>query len=230
MKPTSFFCAYRQNKFVHMNKYSGALIVFLLSLTLLPACTLATVRSLEEDEVAKEGFNPDKYVDSIWESQIIPTIQDNAVEITTLLAEIDANEASATEKYGHRSGTGAYSFMISGEARVLSVNLESRIGLMSIDFAPYDGQPDANMAIGPVIRNRNDSVRDAVGFIQFNNFVNQTEFASVGSALKDRILKDVLNSLDFETLEGNSIRFYGTFTLDDRSNIEIVPVILEVQD
>jgi predicted lipoprotein len=212
-----------------MNKYLGLFTVLMLGL-LLPACTLATVRSLDEDEAAKEGFNPERYIDEIWESQLIPTVQENAVEITALLGEIDANEASATEKYGHRSGTSAYSFMTYGEAQVLTVNLESRIGLMEIDFAPYDGQPDANMAIGPVIRNRNDSVRDAVGFIQFNNFVNQTEFASVGSALKDRILRDVINPIDFTELAGKTISFYGAFTLDDRSNLEIVPVILEVQD
>jgi predicted lipoprotein len=229
MKQHSFFCASHQNKSVATNKNAGILFLLLLALSLLPACTLATVRSLDEDEAAKEGFNPERYVDEIWNSQLVPTIQENAVEITALLTEIDADETAATEKYGHRSGTGSFSFMVSGEANVLSVNLESRIGLMAIDFAPYDGQPDANMAIGPVIRNRNDAVRDAVGFIQFNNFVNQTEFASVGSALKDRILTEVINPLDVETLQGKTIHFYGAFTLDNRSNIEIVPVILEVQ-
>ena len=203
--------------------------MLIIAMVLLPACTLATVRSLDEDEAAKEGFNPERYVDDIWTSQLIPTIQENAVEITELLAEIDANEDAAIERYGNRSGTGAFSFIVSGEAQVLTVNLESRIGMMAIDFAPYDGQPDANMAIGPVIRNRNDAVRDAVGFIQFNDFVNQTEFAGVGSAIKDRILAEVINPIDFTTLEGKTFNFYGAFTLDDLSNIEIVPVILEVQ-
>lgn len=192
------------------------------------SCTLATIRSIEEDAAATEGFNPERYVNEIWESELLPTVQEKAVEVTALLAELNADQDAATETYGSRSGTGAYSFLIYGDGRVLEVDRESRIGLMSIDFAPYDGQADANMAIGPVIRNRNDAVRDAVGFIQYNNFVNQTEFASVGSAIKDRILRDVINPIDLETIAGKDIHFYGAFTLDDLSSLEIVPVILEV--
>ncbi|MBZ0304406.1 MAG: DUF2291 domain-containing protein [Anaerolineae bacterium] len=205
---------------------------FLLMLVaLLPlgtACTLATVRSLEEDAAATAGFIPEDYVDGIWDSQLIPTVREKAVEVTELLAALNTNESGATEIYGKRSGTGAYSFLIYGDATVLEVNLESRIGLMSLDFAPYDGEADANMAIGPVIRNRNEAVRDAVGFIQFNDFVNQTEFAGVGSAIKDRILRDVIGAIDLETIAGKTLHFYGAFTLDDLSNIEIVPIILEV--
>jgi predicted lipoprotein len=192
------------------------------------ACTLATVRTIEEDRIAKEGFNAERYVNEIWDSQLMPEFQENAVEVTDILAQIDADEDAAIQAYGNRSGTGAYSFLIYGDAQVLEVDLESRIGLMSLDFAPYDSEPDANMAIGPVIRNRNNAVRDAVGFIQFNDFVNQTEFAGVGSAIKDRILRDVISALDLDSIEGKTIHFYGAFTLDDRSDIEIVPVTLEV--
>ena len=213
-----------------MNKNSVLPVILLLVFALLSACTVATVRSLEEDEEAKEGFNAERYIEGIWDSQLMPTIQEKAVEVNDLLGQIDADQAAATEAHGSRAGTGAFSFLIYGDAKVLAVNRESRIGLMSIDFAPYDGEPDANMAIGPVIRNRNDAVRDAVGFIQFNEFVNQTEFASVGSAIKERILRDVINPVNFEGIEGRSISFYGAFTLDNRSNIEIVPIILEVQN
>jgi predicted lipoprotein len=214
---------------VNAKKFAFLLILVAL-LPIETACTLATVRSLEEDEAATAGFNPEDYVDNLWESQLLPYVRDNSVQVTELLAEIARNESRATEKYGKRSRTGAYSFLIYGDAQVLGVDLDSRIGLMSIDFAPYDGDADANMAIGPVIRNRNESVHDAVGFIQFNDFVNQTEFAGVGSAIKDRILRDVISTLDLETAVGTSLHFYGAFTLDDLSNIEIVPIILEAAD
>jgi predicted lipoprotein len=213
-----------------MRKSHSFLILIGILLLTTTSCVLATVRSLEEDEAANQGFNPAAYVDGIWDDQLLPTVRENAVEVTVLLAELDADQAAATRNYGHRSGTGAYSFLIFGNAKVLLVDLSSRIGLMSLDFPPYDGEPDANMAIGPVIRNRNDAVRDAVGFIQFNDFVNQTEFAGVGSAIKDRILRDVISNLDLESIEGKTIHFYGAFTLDDLANIEIVPVILEVTD
>ena len=214
------------NRTLHVNIYSvGLAITFAFVLS---ACTLATVRSIDEDEEAKAGFDPVVYVDGLWEEQLVATITENAIDINELLTQIDANEAAATEEYGARSGTGAFSFMVKGEAQVLEVNLESRIGLMALDFAPYDGTADANMAIGPVIRNRNNSVRDAVGFIQFNDFVNQTEFAGVSTAIKDRILQTVIEPLDLESLPGKTVSFYGAFTLDNRDDIEIVPISVEV--
>ncbi|HEX2908561.1 MAG TPA: DUF2291 domain-containing protein [Phototrophicaceae bacterium] len=211
-----------------MRKNVFLLLLFITVLATTTACTLATVRTLEEDKAAKEGFNPENYVSGIWDSKLLPLFQEKAVAVTTLLADLKKDEAVATKTYGSRSGTGSYSFMIYGDAKVLTVNHESRIGLMSLDFLPEDGAPDANMAIGPVIRNRNEAVRDAVGFIQFNDFVNQTEFASVGSAIKDRILSEVIAPLDLDNLAGKTVHFYGAFTLDDLSNIEIVPVVLEV--
>lgn len=206
------------------------LFLILISALLLTtvSCQLATVRSIEEDEAATAGFDPEYYVDSIWDSKLLPTVREKAVDVTFLLPELNAHEAATTNTYGNRSGTGAYSFLIYGDAHVLKVDRESRIGLMSLDFPPYDGESDANMAIGPVIRNRNNAVLDAVGFIKFNDFVNQTEFAGVGSAIKDRILRDVINLIDLENIEGKDLHFYGAFTWDNPENVEIVPVILEV--
>jgi len=218
------FFNYNLNKISMLNIYSVMLIL------LVSGCTFATVRSLEDDEEAKAGFNPEAYVDGIWEDQLVANIVENAININDLLTEIDADEDAAIERYGARSGTGAFSFMVKGEAEVLEVNLESRIGLMALDFMPVDGEVDAMMAIGPVIRNRNNSVRDAVGFIQFNDFVNQTEFAGVSTAIKDRILVDVIAPLDLDTLQGRTITFYGAFTLDNRDEIEIVPIRIEVSE
>lgn len=218
------FFTHTLNKIIILNIYS-VMIVLVAS-----GCTFATVRSLEDDEEAKAGFDPNAYVDGIWEDQLIATITENAIEINDLLSEIDADEDAAIERHGARSGTGAYSFMVHGEAEVLEVNLESRIGLMTLDFAPTDGEADATMAIGPVIRNRNNSVRDAVGFIQFNDFVNQTEFAGVSSAIKDRILAEVIEPLALDSLQGKTISFYGAFTFDNRDDIEIVPIQVEVSE
>lgn len=223
----SIFFAKSQNKKTTLNIYSWLLILSLLVLVSL-SCTIATIRSIEEDEEAKKGFVATEYIDGIWDEQFIPTIRENAVEFTALLALLDANETATIETHGSRSGTGAYSFMTYGEAQVLETQTESRIGFMTLDFAPYDGQPDASMAIGPVIRGRDTSLRDSVGFIQFNDFTNQTEFAQITDAMKDRILATVLSELDLETIQGKTINFYGTFMLSNRDDLEIVPISIEV--
>ncbi|MEQ8676864.1 MAG: DUF2291 domain-containing protein [Aggregatilineales bacterium] len=200
--------------------------LLILSMTLLSGCSLATIRTIDEDRLAKEGFSAANYVSGIWESDFIPTLQDNAVEITQLLSELDANENAATEQYGNRTSTGAYSFMVSGEAQVLLINRESRVGLAELDLAPYDGTADIYLAIGPVLRG--NALRDAVGFIAFNDFTNQVEFAQVSDALKDRVDSDVLGQTDIDDLVGDTIQFLGAFSLDDRAEIVIMPVRLEV--
>ena len=205
------------------------LLLMLLAMALL-SCKIATIRSIDEDKAAKAGFNPKTYVDSIWGSELIPAFREQAVEITDLLGQIDANQNKAIQDHGHRSGTGAYSFMTFGEAKVLAYAVDLRVGTLSLDFAPFDGTADAVMLVGPLIPRRNDAVRDAVGFIKFNDFVNQTEFAEVSNALKDHVLSNVVVAIDPATITGKIISFYGAFTLVDANEIEIVPVTIEIQE
>lgn len=214
-----------------LHKFQTPPIVLVIVLLLAtPACKIATIRTLEEDRQAKAGFNPANYVESIWDSQLIPTFEAEAIEFTELLGQIKANQNKAIQDHGNRSGTGAYSFMTFGEAKVLAYAVDLRVGTLSLDFAPFDGTADAVMLVGPLIPRNNYAVRDAVAFIRFNDFVNQTEFAEVSNALKARVLSDVVTVIDTQSIAGKTINFYGAFTLVDANEIEIVPVTLEIQD
>lgn len=202
--------------------------ILLLLILLLNACTLATVRTIEEDRIAKEGFNPARYVSDIWESEFLPTLEENAIEITDLLSEIETDEDVTIEAYGNRTSTGPFSFMVRGEAEVLAINRESRVGLGELDLPPYDGEADVYLAIGPVLRG--NALRDSVGFIKFNDFTNQVEFAQISDALKERIDADVLGEINIDELAGETINFLGSLTYDDPEEIVIMPVRLEVTE
>ncbi len=220
-------------------------VSIVLAITL-SGCVLATVRTIKEDEAAKQGFNADAYVSSIWDSQVLPTYEEQAQDLTTLLALIDSNEASAITQYGHRSGTGAYSFMVKGEAQVVTFDTTSRSGLFLLDLIPPGGAPDgtvdASMAVGPLIKiSQRAAVRDAVGFIEYGKFVNQQEFADVANAMGDRITlmiatalgvdnADAIRDIPPASIEGKRISFIGAFSLEDRANIIIVPTELQVLD
>lgn len=203
-------------------------VAFVIGILLLSACSLATVRTIDEDRIAKEGFNAVNYVATIWDSEYIPTLEDNAVEIVQLLSEIDRNEDRATAQHGNRTSNGPFSFMVRGEVRVLAINRESRVGLAELDLPPFDGQADIFLAVGPVLRG--NALRDAVGFIAFNDFTNQVEFAQVSDALKERVDRDVLGQITVDDLVGETVTFLGAFTLDDRDEIVIMPVRLEVAE
>lgn len=189
-------------------------------------CTFATVVSLEENEQARGGFDAVGYVDGIWSGQVIPTATEQAVPLTELLPQIEANQNAAIEAHGRRSGTGNYSFLTVVTATGRELNTESQAGLLLLDVPNYSGPAQIALAVGPVIRG--DAVRDGVGFIQFNNFVNQMDFAAVSRALKDRIAQDVLAPLDLAGLVGKQLRIVGAFTLTNPADIVIAPVQIEV--
>jgi len=75
---------------------------------------------------------------------------------------------------------------------------------------------------------RGTALRDALDFIRFTDFVNQLEFASVSSALNERVMSDVLGPLDIDGLEGREVTFVGAAPLSAASIVEIVPVRLQV--
>lgn len=175
----------------------------------LGSCVPWTVRPIEsKDDKPRGRFEAAAYVDSIWASRVLPTVANSAVEWTAT-----------------RGKTGA--FMIKGRAKVLAVDTATRAGTATLDMVPCDGRPDALLQIGPVIRG--SSLRDAVGFIHFGDFVNQLDFASAGNELNDRVEKTVLAGLEPASLKGSTVTFYGTFAASDAPLPRIVPVKLTVE-
>jgi predicted lipoprotein len=200
-------------------------------LLLLSGCTLWTVRSLHPAAGTESAgstvpgqpdFSAPAYVDSIWQSKVLPTVDENATDLNTLLSALKSDRAGASQKYGHREGQRPYNFLVKGEAKVLSVDTASRAGTIKIDLAPGDGSPDATVQIGPVIRGT--SLRDALPFIQFNLFTNQLQYADVSNALNDRLAKDATGSLDVAALQGKMIDFEGAFTLEEAANLSDILV------
>ena len=64
-----------------------------------------------------------------------------AKDITFILDELFMNKEVTEEKYGGRSGTGSYSFMIKGNGEVMSLNTASRVGTLSIKLKKsYDSE------------------------------------------------------------------------------------------
>ena len=223
-------------------RYLRIIVLLALLLMLLPGCVIATVRTIKQDQAAKAGFNPETYVDQIWDSRVLPTYEEKAQDITTLLTAIETNRDAAIQEFGSRSGTGEYSFMVRGTGKIVTFDTSSRAGLATVDLDPPDGTPDLSLTIGPLIKiSQRASVRDAVGFIQYGDFVNQQEFAGVANAMGDRITimlakalgadgVDAIQQIDPASMEGKTVSFVGAFTLDDIDNIIVVPVQLEVSN
>lgn len=201
----------------------------------LSSCVPWTVRPIDAEKqqpsASSTVTNPAAYVDSIWESRLLPEIMNSAVDARVLLDGLKASPSDAQARYGRREDSGPYYFLVQGEGVVTSVDARSRVGLAFVDVAPFDKRPDLSIQIGPVLRGT--SLRDATGFVRFSDFVNQLQFADAGNELNDRVLKTVLAPIDAERLKGRKVSFAGTVAaaegLDARLS-ELVPVKLTVED
>ncbi len=196
---------------------------------MITACKLWTIRPIESKAkntaTTTQTFNADSYVDSIWASKILPTVTEKAIDLPTLLTALDANEDEAKKQFGIREGEGATHFIVKGEGVVTRVDSGSPHRMLTIRLPKYLGKTEITMQIGPVFRGT--SLRDAVGFIKFNEFTNQLQFAEVSTKLHERVFTTVipeLKELKPAALQGKTLIFHSVFTLQEREKIMLTPV------
>jgi predicted lipoprotein len=198
------------------------------------SCVPWTVRPIDSDKQVDSGSTatlaPAEYVDSIWNSKLLPALTQSAVDPRTLLNALTASSSEAQTRYGHRESNGPVYFVIKGEGVVISIDTHSRVGLALVDIAPFDNRPDLSIQIGPVIRGT--SLRDATGLIRFTDFTNQLQFADVGNEINNHVLRTVLEPLDRAKLKGSRISFVGALQAQESADPplrELVPIMLTVE-
>ncbi|MBT0769331.1 DUF2291 domain-containing protein [Kineosporia sp. J2-2] len=210
---------------------TAATVVAVLVLT--GACShvpgIYTIESGSDAQAAagRGTFDPAVYVDQVWDSKVLPAVQDQAVDANTLLAAIDADPDAAGEQYGHRAGVGgAFSYLIKGSGTVTAVDADSPSRPLTVRLEGTTD--DVSIGTGQVIAGT--ALRDAVGFIGFSDFANQLDYADVATRLNDRVRTDVLARLpdDPADLEGAEVSFSGAFSSLVPGTVMIVPVSLEV--
>lgn len=219
------------------------LMALLLGTTALSACNVVTIA--EATRIAEGGaFDAVSFVESKW-PEVTATILENSVELPTVLAAIKTDSAGLATKadlqqvateYGLTTEGEAHVFMVKGQGTVTAVDTESSTGTMEVALDGYSGPLKVTFLIGPRIPSDETSVRDAVGFITFGDFKEQTEFGKVARELNKRVIQDVFEGLDRDNLAGKTVSFYGTFTVRtfnapgdiDVSEIVVTPIQLEV--
>ena len=173
------------------------------------------------------AFDPKTYVDGIWTSKIVPTVQQKAVEVTTVAAAIDKDPDAAGKQYGVRSGTGSpYAYMVKGTGTVTKIDTDAPTGPMTVQVpAAAGGKPvTLTIATGPVIAGT--AIRDAVGFISFGDFTNQIDYAKVANAINDRVKTEVIAKTEVKSLTGKKVTFAGAFSSLTPGTIFLVPTEL----
>jgi predicted lipoprotein len=205
-----------------------------------------TVVSIEEVEntVQSEAFDPVAYVDGIWESDMMPTFKNEAVELSTILSEIEVGADGLvskeslipiTQKHGLITVGEAHMYMVRGSGSITNADTETSLGTIEVALDDYSGPIKVHMYVGTRIPNDETSLRDAVGFITLNDFRDQMEYGKVSLEMNKRVLSQVLGDLDTSNLTGKTISFVGAFNIRtfnliqiEVTEIYIVPVEFEL--
>jgi predicted lipoprotein len=175
------------------------------------------------------ALTPKAYVDGAWASKIVPTVQEKAVDVSTVAAAIAADPEAAGKKYGHQAGTGSpFAYLVKGTGTVTKVDTEAATGPVTVKVPAAAGGKAVTLdiATGPVIAGT--ALRDAVGFISFGDFTNQIDYADVANQINARVKSDVTAKLDLGGLTGKQVTFFGAFSQLAPGQIFLVPTAVEV--
>lgn len=219
----------------------AVLVVFVL----IGSYGFTVVRIEDVEKAAKsEAFDPATYVDGIWASQLLPAFDQKAVDLAKILAEMQPDSdgtapketlVAIAKKYGLITVGEAHVYMVKGSGKIASVNAETSLGTVEVALDGYSGPIKVLLYIGTRIPSDETSVRDAVGFISFGDFKEQTEYGKVTSEINKRVLTQVLGALDKNSLLGKTISFQGAFTIRtfnliqiDLKEIKVVPIQIKL--
>lgn len=196
-----------------MLRTRGALVALVLAAAL-PGCKIIKTPTPEEKAAAaaKSAFDPATKVDAIWQSQVLPAIDKRAGDIKTVLQAIAANPDEAGAKYGNprKQASSPWTYAVKLNGKIVAADTASRAGTLDVDV-DGDGKADAKVQIGPAIRGT--ALRDALDFLDFNEFRNQIEWAQFGKAFNEKANSSFLATLPRDGLTGKTITVTGAFPL-----------------
>ncbi|MBT2486485.1 MULTISPECIES: DUF2291 family protein [unclassified Microbacterium] len=178
--------------------------------------------SIQEATVAaSEGeFDPAAYADENFETDVVPQIEDEAIDLATLLE--DLADGGDEAEYGRAPGaSSAYSFPVTftGVAGVQ----QGSILPVTVEGVPSD--VIVQVQVGPAINGT--ALRDVTGTVSFNDFTNQLEFQNVATVFNERVRDGILSEVSLPT-EGQTVTVTGAFTRVNPALVSVVPIALEV--
>ena len=224
-----FACATDNQSFAAAGGRNGAklsrrLVVAGLLAVAVAGCKILPIES--ESEAAQQKFSGADYVTKIWDAEVIPVVRDKAAPIETVIAAVEGGLDKAGPQFGHRPAEegSPWSFVVKGTAVIKEKNTASRAGTVLIDVTTPSGPVPVTIQIGPVIKG--NSLRDAMPFINFQNFTNQLEFAEVGRAFNGHVITELKTAVD-ALAPGQTIAYAGTFSLNSATDkILLTPVLI----
>jgi len=183
------------------------------------------VKVVSLDDVAAENaareFNPVAFVDENFDSVIVPHIEDEAIDLATLLADLEAGAEES--EFGNTSGaSSAYAFPVTFTA--VAGELKAPILPVTVDGVPKG--TTVQIQVGPAVSGT--ALRDVTGTVDFNDFANQLDYQNAAGELNNRVKTEVLEQFDAAAAQGKTIVVTGAFLRVNPSLVSVVPISIEV--
>ncbi|MFF0224241.1 DUF2291 family protein [Streptomyces sp. NPDC004629] len=197
----------------------GSLIALVVVLAAMLAST--TYRSDSQGAPGQAAkFDAAKYGAATYKPKVVPAIQKNAVDIAVLHKALAADGTAAGKKYGHRDGTGLYSYAVT----LTGTAGKAASGLLPVTV-PGLGKARVAVQIGPAVNGT--ALRDASGFIRFGQFVNQVDYADAGTALNNQMKATLLAHVDAASLQGKKVTVVGATSPLTADLLTVTPISIE---
>jgi predicted lipoprotein len=204
-------------------RISPRVILIALAVLVIGAMALDTTyrKPGETTPGGRKAFDPADYGAKTY-PKVAATVTQSAVPIEKLLPAISKDPDAAGEQYGKRQGQGPWNFSTTATGTAQ----KAEAGLMEIKVKGLPEGTRFQVQTGPAINGT--SLRDAAGFIEFGQFLNQVEYAGAGTALNEQVKAKVLKGVDPASMEGKQVSVTGAFSLVTPSVVTVTPVKLEV--
>jgi predicted lipoprotein len=204
-------------------RVSGRLIGAALVVLVVVAMALDTTYKDPDEAITTSGrpaFDPQQYGEETY-PKAVSTLEENAQPLPKLAAALAKDADAAGEQYGNRAGNSPYAFPVTAEG----VAGKAKNGTLPVKVKGVPKDVTVSVQVGPALPGT--AIRDAVGFIEFGQFVNQVEYADAATALNNQVKAQVLEDLDPASLEGKKVQVLGAFTYLAPTVVTITPVKLE---
>lgn len=212
-----------------MKRFVCAALTVMMTAMLFTGCVKVVKIGEEGKLTGQVEFNPGDSVESIWDSQVIPECEGRGVDAKEILDKANGNLTGLGEEcngYKTKAAT-YYNYCVKLEgATITAADKESFYKTITLAVPGYEGDAEVVCQIG---KYKGSSVRDAMTFIDFADFTNQTEWGQINATMLGKIEETVVAPVIDDLTEGATIDLIGCFTADSKNKMVITPVVLTVK-
>jgi hypothetical protein len=172
-----------------------------------------------------EKFNAIAFTDKLWKEQL-PAKLDSAIELSTLIGNIQSSPREAFQKYTYAVAIGNYRYSLvkfKGNAAIINeddivMQVKHGDSLLVLDLA-------TEFIYG-------NAIRDASNLIDIRDFTNATDLNNISEELNKKVKMEVIPAFRKQVKQGDLLEVTGAVKFNkahiDFHNLEILPVRLKV--